>query len=126
MSKRLTAIDVKKFTAFCLVVLRESEDRGDVLDDVELFDLALGIADDNEDLANSYCIRFRGFIEMSFQPEAKRYVSDESGQMMFHPALFEVAASARTRNNGSLPERPFFKRVGEVAAGKYADFSFDA
>ncbi len=126
MSKRLEALDVRKFTAFCFVVLEESEYRGDVLDDDELFDLALELANENEELAESYCIRFRGFIEMSFQPEAKKYVSNESGQMRFHPALFEVAASARTRKNGSFPNRPFFKRVGEVTVVKYHDFSFDA
>jgi hypothetical protein len=63
---------------------------------------------------------------MSFHSEAENYVSNESGQMKFHPALFEVAASARTRKNGSFSERVFFKRVGELAVGKYPDFSFDA
>jgi hypothetical protein len=62
---------------------------------------------------------------MSFHSDAANYVSAVSGQMKFHPALFEVAASARTRKNGSFPERPFFRRVGEVAADKYPDFSFD-
>jgi len=126
MSKRLEPLNVKKFTVFCFVVLGESENRGDVLEEDELFDLALELADENEALAESYCTRFRGFIEMSFQPAAEPYVSNDSGQMRFHPALFEVAACARTRKNGGFPERPFFKRVNEVAAGKYPDFSFDA
>lgn len=126
MSKRPEALDTRMFTAFCFVVLAESENRGDVLDGEELFDLALAFADENEQLAESYCVRFRGFIEMSFHPGAEKYVSGKSGQMRFHPALFETAASARTRKNGSFPERPFFKRLGEVAAGKYPSFNFDA
>ena len=126
MSKRLAILDTKKFTTFCFVVLGESESRGDVIDDEELFDLALGLANDDEDLAEAYCVRFRGFIEMSFHPQGVSYVYDDAGQIKFHPALFEVAASARTRKNGSFPDRPFFKRVGEVAKGKYSDFSFHA
>jgi len=125
MPKRLEALDSKKFTTFCLVVLLESEERGDVLDDAELFGFALELSGGNEGLAEAYCLRFRGFIEMSFHPAAAKYVSDESGQLRFHPALFEVAASARTRKNGSFPERPFFKRVDAVAADKYDDFSFE-
>jgi hypothetical protein len=35
MPRRLEALDVKQFTIFCLVVLLESEERGDVLDDEE-------------------------------------------------------------------------------------------
>jgi len=125
MAKRLEALNVKDFTTFCFVVLMESEERGDVLDDEELFDVALELAEENEELAEAYCLRFRGFIEMSFHPGGAEYVSSESGQIRFHPALFEVAACARTRKNGSFPERPFFKRVGEVAEDKYHDFRFD-
>ena len=125
MSKRLEILSPNMFATFCIVVLEESERRGDVIEDDELYDLALGLSGENYLQAEAFCERFRGFIEMTFRPEAKKYVSNESGRMMFHPALFEAAACARTRKNGRFPERPFFKHVTELAAGKYSDFTFD-
>ncbi|MEQ8835635.1 hypothetical protein [Haliea sp.] len=126
MSKRLEILSPHRFATFCIVVLEESERRGDVIEEDELYDLALGLTGENSLQAEAFCVRFHGFIEMSFRPEAENYVSSDSGKMMFHPALFEVAACARTRKNGRFPDRPFFKRVAELAAGKYRDFEFDA
>ncbi|MDP5070746.1 MAG: hypothetical protein NWQ45_07595 [Congregibacter sp.] len=124
MTKRLASLNPYQFTAFCLVVLEESDRRGDVIDTEELYDLALAASQESLPIAEALCERFRGFIEMSFHPEAQQYVSNDAGQMRFHPALFEAAASARSRKNGSFPNRPFFKRVAELAANKYRDFDF--
>ncbi len=65
-------------------------------------------------------------IYTSFHPAAEKYVSKDSDQMIFHPTLFEVAACVRTRKNVSLPDRSFFKRVAELAAGRYRDVEFNA
>lgn len=126
MSKRLETLNPTKFAAYCFAVLEESEKRGDVIDDDELYELAIGISEGNSERAMAFFMRFHGFIEMTFRPEAEEYISDVSGRMMFHPALLEVAASIRTRKNGSFPDRVFFNQVAELAAGRYRDFDFDA
>jgi hypothetical protein len=79
MPRRREALNPGKFTAFCFVMLRESESREDVLDDGELFDLALELAEENEALAEAYCLRFRGFIDMSFHYRSKEVRLERPG-----------------------------------------------
>ena len=125
ISKRLATVSARLFTTFCFVVLEESEQQDDVFSDEQLFDIALLAAKDDPTVAEALCERFRGFIEMSFHPDAAPYVYNHANQMKFHPALFEAAATARSRKNGSFPDKPFFRRVSELASEKYADFEFD-
>lgn len=125
MPTRAKSINTNLFAAFCFTVLEESEIRDDILDDEELYELALRISKNDSLTAEAFLIRFQGFIEMSGRPEAKEFLSDHRERLMFHPALFEAAAQVRTRHNGSFPERPFFRKAKELASTKYTDFNFN-
>lgn len=121
MAKRASPIAVTPFTYLFYYVMYESEERDETIEPEEVLDMAYE-ALGSDDLADSFATRFFGLVHLLESLENAGYVSNVDGSMKLHPAIFETAATARTRPNGHFPEKPFFAKVKELANGKYHDF----
>ena len=123
MSKRPAAIDTRDFTYLFFAVMEESE-HSQHFDENELFPWCMEIFNDDRKRSKAFITRFLALIQMMNHARASTWVVHENDRIRLHPAMFEAAASLRTRSNGSFPERRFFEEVEHQAQSRYADFSF--
>ncbi len=124
MSARAEAIDSHEFTVMFFTILIESEqDEG--FDKDRLYDYCMAHFDGDQRKTDSFMHRFFNLLHLSEHAEARPYLRRDDSQIRFHPALMETAATLRTRNNGSFPDRRFFAEVRRLADSRYRDFSFD-
>lgn len=84
---------------------------------------------DGPGLARAFVERFIALVEILDSPELAPWRSADpqvSGTIRVHPALLAAAAEVKLNDNGKFPRRKLRERIEALAAGQYADWSWDA
>ncbi len=97
MAKRLPALDTISFAYLFSYVMNETEDSEELFDEDELYEFGFA-AFDSDELAEAFVARFRGLVNMSEILEERGFIRTIDDEMKFHPAVFEAAAIAKTRD----------------------------
>ena len=123
MSSRARALEPREFTYLFFTLMAES-DNDDSFDESQLYPWCLEWFEGDQVRASDFVARFLALIRLLDDPRCQPWLLRDEQRLRLHPALMEVAATLRTRNNGSFPDRPFFNAVEQAARERYADFSF--
>ena len=123
MALRAQAFEPSEFTVLFFTLLTESEN-DESFGREKLYPWCMERFNDDQRAAESFIDRFLSLIKLIDHEQAQPYVFVSNNVMKLHPAMLEVAATLRTRKNGSFPDRRFFAEVDEIAECHYADFRF--
>jgi hypothetical protein len=124
MSSRAQAFEPRIFTYLFFSLMAET-DNDEAFDENQLYPWCLERFDGDHERTGDFIARFLSLIRLLDDQRSQPWLLKQAQRLRLHPALMEVAATLRTRNNGSFPDRPFFAEVAKVARSRYPDFSFE-